>query len=82
VLQLNSVGGKVMANLDDLGYTSIIDMSNDEAIDTLRQIRLSRRVPEKKVKTMKESTKKATQRVSATISADAAAELLKLLGGK
>jgi hypothetical protein len=71
-----------MANLDDLGYTSIIDMSNDEAIDTLRQIRLSRRVPEKKVKTMKESTKKATQRVSATISADAAAELLKLLGGK
>ena len=71
-----------MANLDDLGYTSIIDMSNDEAIDILRQIRLSRRVPEKKVKTIKESAKKATQRVSATISADTAAELLKLLGGK
>ena len=70
-----------MADLDSLGYKSIIDMETDEAIDTLRQIRLSRRVPEKKVKTIKESTKQTTKKVSAAISSDAAAELLKLLGG-
>lgn len=71
-----------MANLDDLGYTSIIDMQTDEAIDTLRQIRLSRRVPEKKTKTIKETTKQTTKKVSAAISSDLASELLKLLGGK
>jgi hypothetical protein len=70
-----------MADLNDLGYKSIIDMQTDEAIDTLRQIRLSRRVPEKKVKTIKETTKQTTKKVAAAISSDAAAELLKLLGG-
>lgn len=70
-----------MADLESLGYPSIIDMSNDEAIDTLRQIRLSRRVPEKKTKTVKESTQKITKRVSAAIDTNMAAELLKLLGG-
>lgn len=70
-----------MADLNDLGYLSIIDMSNDEAIDTLRQIRLSRRVPERKVKNPKESTKQIIKKATADISADAAAELLKLLGG-
>lgn len=70
-----------MADLDSLGYLSIIDMNNDEAIDLLRQIRLSRRVPEKKVKTMKESTKQTTKKVSAAIDANVAAEILKLLGG-
>lgn len=63
-----------MADLDDLGYMSILDMSNDEAIDILRQIRLSRRIPEKKVT----GVKKASPTV---ISADTAAELLKILGG-
>ena len=70
-----------MADLDSLGYISIIDQQTDEAIDTLRQIRLSRRVPEKKTKTMKETTKQTTKRVSAAISAEAASELLKLLEG-
>lgn len=70
-----------MADLEDLGYKSIIDMETDEAIDTLRQIRLSRRVPEKKVKTMKETTKQTTKKVSAALDANTAAELLKLLGG-
>lgn len=70
-----------MADLDDLGYTSIIDMQTDEAIDILRQIRLSRRVPEKKAKDTKETTKQTTKRVVANVSADTAAELLKLLGG-
>lgn len=70
-----------MADLDSLGYKSIIDMETDEAIDTLRQIRLSRRVPEKRTKTMKETTRQTTKRVTAAISSDTAAELLKLLGG-
>ncbi len=69
-----------MADLDSLGYKSIIDMDTDEAIDTLRQIRLSRRIPEKKPK--KETTKQTTKKVAATINADMAAELLKLLGGQ
>lgn len=70
-----------MADLDDLGYVSIIDMQTDEAIDMLRQIRLSRRIPEKKVKTMKETTKQTTKKISATIDANTASEILKLLGG-
>ena len=70
-----------MADLDDLDYVSIIDMQTDEAIDMLRQIRLSRRIPEKKVKTMKETTKQTTKKISATIDANTASEILKLLGG-
>jgi hypothetical protein len=68
-----------MADLDSLGYPSIIDMSNDEAIDTLRQIRLSRRVPEKKAKAAKESKQQTVKRVSANVDPNMAAELLKLL---
>jgi hypothetical protein len=71
-----------MADLESLGYPSIIDMSNDEAIDALRQIRLSRRVPEKPRKAAKETKKQTTSRVSAAVNADMAAELLKLLGGE
>ena len=70
-----------MADLESLGYPSIIDMSNDEAIDALRQIRLSRRIPDKKPKTMKETTKQTTKRVAANVDPAMAAELLKLLGG-
>jgi ribosomal protein S20 len=66
-----------MADLDSLGYKSIIDMSNDEAIDTLRQIRLSRRVPDKKHRT---TTKTITKKVAAAVDADMAASILKLLG--
>jgi hypothetical protein len=69
-----------MADLDSLGYISIIDMKTDEAIDTLRQIRLSRRVPDKKPKM--ETTKQTTKKVSAMLDPSMAEELLKLLGGK
>jgi hypothetical protein len=71
-----------MADLDSLGYTSIIDMNNDEAIDTLRQIRLSRRIPDKPRKTAKETKKQTTKRVVAAVDANMALELLKLLGGE
>jgi len=70
-----------MADLDSLNYKSIIDMETDEAIDTLRQIRLSRRIPDKPKK-IKETTKQTTKKVTASISADTAAELLKILGGQ
>jgi hypothetical protein len=70
-----------MSDLDSLNYKSIIDMDTDEAIDTLRQIRLSRRVPEKKTKTTKESTKVIRKKAEAAINPEMAAELLKLLGG-
>ena len=70
-----------MADLDSLGYKSIIDMETDEAIDTLRQIRLSRRVPDRPKKAAKESTKTTRKKAEAAIDPNMAAELLKLLGG-
>jgi hypothetical protein len=71
-----------MADLNSLGYKSIIDMETDEAIDTLRQIRLSRRVSEKKKKTIKETTKTIQKKTELAIDANSAEILLKLLGGK
>lgn len=67
-----------MADIDDLGYTSITEAGNDEAIELLRQIRLSRRIPTKKVtKTTRKKAKAAPE-----LSAEQAAKLLELLGGK
>lgn len=66
-----------MADLDDLGFLSISDMQNDEALELLRQIRLSRRVPIKTTKTIKKSTKPKV-----SVDADQAAQLLKLLTGE
>ena len=71
-----------MADLDSLGYKSIIDMETDEAIDVLRQIRLSRRVPDKPKKTAKKTTKVTRKKAEAAIDPGMAAQLLALLGGK
>ena len=68
-----------MADLDDLNYTSIIDMNNDEAIDLLRQIRLSRRTV--KTAPKKQSDKQVKEKVTSAIKPSMAAELLKLLEG-
>jgi hypothetical protein len=65
-----------MANLDDLNYTSISDMQTDEALELLRQIRLSRRIPDKVVRKKANAKKQSTK-----ISTDQAAELLKILTG-
>jgi hypothetical protein len=67
-----------MADLDDLNFTSITDMGTDEAIDLLRQIRLKRRTPEKRVVSKKRATR---AKVESAIDPALAAELLKLLGG-
>ena len=70
-----------MANISDLNTPSISDMDPDEAIEYLRKLRLSRRVPLKKQQSS--TTKKAKKQTQAAgkISKDQAAELLKLLGG-
>ena len=68
-----------MANLDDLNYKSLTEMGTDEAIEMLRQIRLSRRIPVKKV-TLGRGSKKKPKGVT-QISANQAEELLKILTG-
>ena len=52
-----------MSIIKDLSITSISDMNQDEAIEHLRQIRLSRRIPIKKVrsKSKAEKTPKVTK---------------------
>jgi ribosomal protein S13 len=68
-----------MADLNSLGIPALTDMSQDEAIEHLRQIRLSRRIP---VKQQSTSTTKKKQKAKAIpkVSATQAANLLKLLG--
>ena len=65
-----------MASIEDLNHPSITEMQTDEAIELLRQIRLSRRIPVKKVKTISKKSKPAPK-----VSSNQAAELLKILAG-
>ena len=69
-----------MTTINDLKLPSITEMSQDEAIEFLRQLRLSRRIPVKKqsAATVK---KKAKAKATPKVNADQAKELLKLLGG-
>lgn len=67
-----------MADIESLDYKSILDMTNDEALDTIRRIRLARRTPEKKTKVI---TKSAKKEVKQDMSQSMAAELLKIIGG-
>jgi len=69
-----------VANLDDLPIKSITEMSTDEAIEMLRQIRLSRRIP---VKSVPKTTikRKAKAKAVKDVNADQAAQLLKILTG-
>lgn len=72
-----------MADLDDLNYTSILDMTNDEALEHLRQIRLSRRIKDPVSKTSTKQVKKQSEANTVkSINSDMAAELLKLLEAK
>ena len=66
-----------MANLDDLNYTSLSEMSVDEALELLRQIRLSRRIPVKKPR--KTTSKKKEKKLS--LSSEQAAKLPEISGG-
>ena len=67
-----------MATIEDLVFTSLTDMSNDQAIEHLRQIRLSRRIPVKKVKTPKQTSKAAAKKLP-KMTAEQAMKLLEML---
>ena len=69
-----------MTTIDDLNLPYLTKMSSDEAIEYLRQLRLSRRIP---VKKQSKSTikKKAKAKAIPKPNANQAKELLKLLGG-
>jgi hypothetical protein len=67
-----------MANLEDLNYKSILDMSNDEALEHIRQARLRRRVEKKPQTKAKTSAKKPIFDLS-TLSEEDKKELLELL---
>jgi len=68
-----------MATIEDLNNPSITDMSADEAIEYLRQLRLSRRTPVKKQSTSTKAKKKQAK-VAAKITKQQAKALLDLLG--
>ncbi len=71
-----------MADLDDLNYPSILSMGDDEAIELLRQIRLSRRAPDKRATSPKNSKLSIKAKVVTSLDATQAMELLKILEGK
>ena len=66
-----------MADLSSLNIPALRDMSKDEAIEHLRQIRLSRRTVKAKPKSV---TKKAKAKKLPPLSQNQAANLLKILG--
>ena len=71
-----------MSTIEDLDFTSIVDESTDEAIERLRQIRLSRRIPLKKTHVTKKAKSQAAQKqASKAITPELAKELLKMIGG-
>ncbi len=65
--------------IKDLGIKSITDMSHDEAIEHLRQIRLNRRLPQKITKAKAKANLKSRAKKTPKISKLQAAELLKIL---
>ena len=67
-----------MSDLNDIPITSIIDMSPDEAIEHLRQMRLARRTPIKPSPSVIKK-REAKAKAEPKLSADQAADLLKLL---
>lgn len=69
-----------MADIDDLNYKSVTDMTKDEAIELMRQVRLSRRIPDPKKKT--KSTSKRKAKAVPQVNPNQAAELLEILKGR
>lgn len=73
-----------MATIEDLPQKSISEMTTDEALELLRQVRLSRRTP--KASSQKHGKAKAAKAAKSKelpkVSAEQARKLLELLGGK
>lgn len=68
-----------MATIENNLENSFSELSQEEALEMLRQIRLSRRTPKKKVR--KAIAKKSTKAKKETLTPEQAKELLKILGG-
>jgi hypothetical protein len=70
-----------MATIEDLNYESIVNEDVDKSIERLRQIRLSRRTPIKKVKTSKKATSKTVSKaVVKSLDKNSINELLEMIG--
>lgn len=67
-----------MSDLEGLGFLSITEMSHDEQLELIRQIRLGRRIPVKQTKTT--TVRKKLQVSTSALTADQAAALLKIIG--
>jgi hypothetical protein len=67
-----------MSDLNDIPIPSITEMTQDQAIDYLRQIRLARRTPQRPTQSY---TKKKESKAPIKLSQDEASNLLKLLEG-
>ncbi len=71
-----------MATIDDLNLQSISDMSQEEALEALRQLRLARRTPTKATKIRTQARiKKEEKDPIKNLTPEQVTELLKLLGG-
>jgi predicted DNA binding CopG/RHH family protein len=72
-----------MATIDDLKITSLSDMTQDEAFELIKQLRLSRRTSKKPMRktTIKHTKKQSSSNVLSNLSPNQASKLLKLLGG-
>jgi|LGOV01.1.fsa_nt_gb hypothetical protein len=68
-----------MATINDLSQKELSSLSIDEAIELLRNIRLSRRIVKKSSKT---KTKKVKNKKQKNLTPKQAGELLKILGGR
>jgi len=70
-----------MATIDDLPVQNFADLSQEEAFELLRQIRLSRRTSKGKKKRSSSKPKTTKPLKPAEMTPEQAAQLLKLLGG-
>jgi hypothetical protein len=69
-----------MATIEDLNHKPLSEMSTDEAIDLLRQIRLSRRTQKKPTK-RGSASKKPTKAGKKELTPLEAKKILEILGG-
>ena len=68
-----------MSDLNDIPIPSITEMTQDQAIDYLRQIRLARRTPQRPTQSYTKKKESNQSYTKLKISADQAANLIKLL---
>ena len=69
-----------MADISDLGFRSLTSIPRLEGLELIKRIRLSRRIPVKKVK-RKTSPKKTVKQVTKSLTKSNAKNLLSQLGG-